>query len=266
MKKQIIILLLSFFFINIYGKSVTVKHTTKNVTVHISCFSYREEINNGIIIGEYVKELSQKYNYTDSIEIFLEMTPSKQTEYFFLPKKNIFLHAQSNKFNLLENLKLIEFAILNKKKINGKIDFNKILKSSNSNQIDDVLMLLIERPKIVKQLENTSDFSYYIQNNQYHIYKKTTKEILFKSPSVYLFKTIAYSRPLIFISNHEFYYKNLNGDLKFMSFSDENELFEDDYPIKEFNYFVLFNVIGRRNNNIAVLNLEKDKLIDNLEW
>ena len=71
MKKQIIILLVSFFFINIYGKSVTVKHTTKNVTVHISCFSYREEINNGIIIGEYVKELSQNYNYTDSIEIFL---------------------------------------------------------------------------------------------------------------------------------------------------------------------------------------------------
>lgn len=266
MKKQIIILLVSFFFINIYGKSVTVKHTTKNVTVHISCFSYREEINNGIIIGEYVKELSRKYNFTDSIEIFLEMTSGKQNKYFFLPKKNIFLHAQSNKFNLVENLKLIEFAILHKNKINNKIDFNKILKSSNSNQIDDVLMLLIERPDIVKQLENNSDFSYYIQNNQCHVYKKTTKEPLFNSPSVYLFTTIAYSRPLIFINNHEFYYKNLNGDLKFMSFSDENKLSEDNYPIKEFNYFVLFNVIGKRNNNIAILNLEKDKLIDNLEW
>ena len=266
MKKQIIILLLSFFFINIYGKSVAVKHTTKNITVHISCFSYREEINNGIIIGEYAKELSKKYNYTDSIEIFLEMIPSKQTEYSFLPKKNIFLHVQANKFNLLENLKLIEFAILNKNKICSKIDFNKILKSSNSNQIDDVLMLLIERPNKVKQLENTSDFSYYIQNNQYYIYKKTTKEILFNSPTVYLFKTIAYSRPLIFISNHEFYYKNLNGELKFMSFSDENILSEDNYPLKEFNYFVFFSVAGKRNNNLAILNLEKDKLIDNLEW
>ncbi|PIF45468.1 hypothetical protein CLU96_2473 [Chryseobacterium sp. 52] len=265
MKKQIIIFLLSFFPIGIYGKSVTIKHTVGNTTIYVSCFSYREEINKGIIIGEYVKELSKKYNYSDSIEIFLEMIPNEHPEYSFRNKKNIFLHVNASKFNVFENLKLIEFAILKKGRINKKVNYNEILRSSNSDQINEVLMLPIERPDIIKELVNKSEYSYRFQNEKYHIYNIETKESLLSVNSIYLFKTIAYSRPLIFINNHEFYYKSLNGDLKRISFSGENELSED-FSMKEFNYFVLFNVVEKGNDNIAILNLEKDKLIDKLEW
>lgn len=265
MKNQILLILACFFFINIYGKNVTVKHTVENITVHISSFSYREEINKGIIISEYIKDLSKKYNYSDSIEIFLEMIPSEQPEYLFRDNKNIFLHIKANSFNLLDNLKLIEFAILNKKEIHKKVNFSKILKSPNSNQINEVLLLRVDRPSIFEQLENTSDYSYYFQNNQYKIYNKKTKELLLSVPSIYLFSSITYSRPLIFTNDHEFYYQNLNDELKFISFTGDNKLYEG-CKFKELDVFVIFCIVKNKGRDIAVLNLAKDKLVDHLDW
>ncbi|MBO9693374.1 hypothetical protein [Chryseobacterium sp.] len=265
MMKQLIILLLSFFCANGYAKNITVHHTSGNVIVHISCFSYREEINKGIIIGQYAQELSKKYNYNDSIEIFLEMVPNQQPEYFFRNKKNIFLHVNAYNFNLLDNLKLIEFAILKKGKIPHKVDIGGILQGSNSEQIEQVLLLPVERPNIIKELSNDTDYSYRYQYDKYYIYNIKTKESLISVNSIYLFSTIAYSRPIIFINNHQFYYKNLIGDLKLVSFSKENKLSEN-LPIKEFNNFVLFNIVEKGNDNIAILNLKEDKLLDNLKW
>ncbi|UTX49581.1 hypothetical protein [Chryseobacterium sp. MA9] len=265
MIKQLIIFLICVFCVNIDAKNVTLHHTSGNVTVHISCFSYREEINKGIIIGEYVQELSKKYNYDDSIEIFLEMIPDQHPKYFFRNKKNIFLHVNAYNFDLLDNLKIIEFAILKKGKIPTDVNYNEILRGANSKQISQVLMLPVERPNIVKELSNNSDFSYRYQNNKFNIYNIKTNENLLSSNSIYLFCTIAYSRPIIFINNHQFYYQNLNGDLKLISFNGENKLSEN-LPIKEFNNFVLFNIIGKENNNIAILNLNEDKLLDNLKW
>lgn len=265
MKKQILVIFICFFFINIYGKSVTVKHTVGNVTISISCFSYREEINKGIIISEYIYELSKKYKYNDSIKIFLEMVPSNQTEYIFRDKKNIFLHSKALKFDVLENLKLIEFAILNNKTNYKTANFNKILQASNSNQVNEVLSLSIERPNVFQQLENTSDYSYFFQNNQYKIYNKKTKELLLSTSSIYLFSSITFSRPIIFINNHEFYYKNLDDNLMFKSFGENTNLYEG-CEFKELGTFILFCTVKDSSMDIAILNLKKDKLIDNLEW
>ncbi|WP_172617111.1 hypothetical protein, partial [Chryseobacterium sp. ON_d1] len=196
---------------------------------------------------------------------FLEMVPNQQPEYFFRNKKNIFLHVNAYNFNLLDNLKLIEFAILKKGKIPNKVNFSEILHGSNSRQIEQVLLLPVERPNFVKELSTENDYSYRYQYDKYYIYNTKTKEILLSINSIYLFSTIAYSRPIIFINNHQFYYKNLIGDLKLVSFSKENKLSEN-LPIKEFNNFVLFNIVEKGNDNIAILNLKEDKLLDNLKW
>jgi hypothetical protein len=266
--KHFIIFFLSFFCVSIYASGyVTVKHTTGNVTVYVSCFSYREEINKGFIIGEYARELSKINNYNDSIEIYLEMTPSDTPEYLFRDKKNIFLHAKSLEFNLADNLKLIEYAISKRGKFGKNTAYNKILKADNSSQINTLLKLRINRPNVVKDLENKSDYSYYYQGDKYYIYDKKTNKIWLDTKSIYLFSTIAIFRPLIFTNNHEFYYKNLNGDLKFNSFSNGNKLHENSL-IKEFNIFVVFDVFDKKidGNNVSILNITTNKLIDNLTW
>lgn len=162
-------------------------------------------------------------------------------------------------------MKLIEFAIKNKKKNYKTVNYNEILQTSNSYEIDEILSLSIERPDVFQQLENTSDYSYFFQNNEYKIYNKETKEVLLSLSSIYLFSSITYSRPIIFTNNHEFYYKNLDGNLIFKSFGEDTALYEG-CKFKELGAFILFCIVKGGSMDIAVLNLEKDKLIDNLEW
>jgi hypothetical protein len=266
--KKLIIFLLSFFCTSIYAKkTITIKHTIENITVYVSSFSNREEINKGIIIGEYINELCKKNKYKDSIEVYFEMTLNHQPKYYFENKNNILLHTEAFEFNVADHLKLIEYAILNKKASLKNADITKIVNVKNSIKIDEVLQLKVERPNVVNELKNQSDFSYFYQNNKYFVYNKKTNQYLQKFDSIYLFSSILKFRPLIFINNHEFYYLNLNDDIKFNSFSKENVLHENSL-IKELNNFIVFDVFDKNinDNNLSILNVNNNKLIDNLIW
>lgn len=266
MKKLIIILLC--VFCNLYAKkNITIKHTIENVTVYTSYFSNREEVNKSIIIGEYIKELCRINNYHDSVEIYFEMKLNHQPKYYFQNKKNIFLHTESFEFNLIDHLKLIEYAILNRKTYLTNTNISLILDKKNSTQVENILSIKIERPNVVKELSNQSDFSYYYQYNKYFVYNKKNNQYLQKFDSIYLFSSILKFRPLVFINNHEFYYMNLNDELKFNSFSNQNTLHENSL-IKELNNFIVFDVFDKESNdnNISILNVNNNKLIKNLIW
>lgn len=259
--KKLAIFFICFFGINVFSKNATVKYTTGNVTVFISCFTYREEINKGLIIAESVRELSQINNFTDSIQLYLHMTTDTSPVYSFKKHRNIFLYTQSNNFHITEHLKIIEYAIIKKGKVQEKLNFDKIISTSNSDQINQVLKIRIDRPAVSEELKNRSIYTYYYQNEKYYFYNIETNEPVMTVNSVYLMTTVAYFRPLIFVDRENFYYMNLEDTLKPMSFPAGIKL-TDDYRMKEISHFVILYVYQKNieDFNLIILDLDKDAL------
>lgn len=169
------LLILSVFFIfsqRINADTpIVIKQTFENVNVYVSVPSFREDLNKGLIIGKYVSELSKELNYKDSIQVFLDMKEG-ETNYKFNNQNFISLHARSSVFDLFSNLKLVEYAIHQKRLKHNyiNIDILQILKGGISETVRRTAALKVERPDIVNELQNQSIYSYYFQNDYYHIY------------------------------------------------------------------------------------------------
>lgn len=259
--KKVLIFFVSFICIYVYADGATVKYSTGNVTVYIKSFSYREEMNKGIIIAESVRELSKLKHYSDSINIFLEMSLETIPIYQLKGKNSIFLHTKSIKYNILDHLKLMEYAINKKGNFTENLDYNSIIKEPNSKQINDLLKIRFNRPTFIKELDNNSIYTYYYQNEKYNFYNIETNKPIMSLDSVYYMTTVAYFRPLIFVNKESFYYMNLEDSLKLISFPIGLKLSED-FRMKEIGHFVILYVYQKsiEDFNLIILDLEKNEL------
>src|SRR5690606_28568087 len=266
--KRILILFVFIISTKFYADTpIVIKHDFENITLYISVPSYREDLNKGLIIGEYLKILANELNYTDSIQVFLDMKTGSAS-YKFYNEKYISLHSRADNFDLCSNLKLIEFAIRHKKlNIDSKIgSSDEILNMKHSKTIETVLQQKIERPNFVEQLKSRSFISYFYQDDKYHIYNKLTNEILLVEKDIFLFFTMFSSRPLIFSDNKKFiYFDNKNNVLQ-NHLGNEYEL-QGKNPVTQINpNYIIFNTYtSDLSDQITILQLSKNRIINIFE-
>ncbi len=215
----------------------------ENVKVRIKTGYKYEEIEKVFLIGQLADSFAIQLNYSEPI--FLDFNHyyvgNCEPNYFisydrgkiqntwsgvskeddFLKDKSIVVRQVARQFDSQTTLKLLEYAIINIKKIKSsqnELIYNKnycqwrinsidttlikgILNEPNSNQINNILSLKIERP--------FNDFvSYYLQNNKYTVFFSgfhTTKDTaLIILDNVYQF--YENRKSLIFDTDTSFYY------------------------------------------------------------
>lgn len=267
------LLILSVFFIfsqRINADTpIVIKQTFENVNVYVSVPSFREDINKGLIIGKYISELSKELNYKDSIQVYLDMKEG-EANYKFYNQNFISLHSRSSVFDLFSNLKLVEYAIHQKKLKHNYLnsDLLQVLKSGASETVRRTAALKVERPDIVNELQNQSIYSYYFQNDYFHIYKKDDLAVVLKEKNLYYFSSILVFRPLIFLDSNRFYYMDLNGVLRNNKFSNCTELKEKFRIYEASSDLIIFNTQNCNTNaeSIAVLKVSDNKIIDKFDW
>lgn len=223
-----------FYIIKDYG----------NIKTRIETGYHYEEIQKVEFIGMYAELLCKKHDYKK--DIFLDfnhfyvkdcepdyfISEGKKTIPYLNYKHNsnfknkiktngIIIRQISRKFDIVETLKLIEYAILNQTKIKFKqkryqykknysdlkvysidtLKINSILKKEPSKKINNVL-----KKKLLRK--NKLNRFYYTQYGKFYIYYTTTDRKLKKLAlnNVYDFKTFSKYSAIIFDTDSSFYF------------------------------------------------------------
>lgn len=187
-----------------------------NVKINTSTAYYSEKINQMLIIGQYAEMLSKKYNFNKNIELNFFETTGSDFLFGYYQKKNIKdsinlgclnLRFQKYDFDITGCLNIIEFGILNLKKIEkSKEKLSIIYNSKPSNIIIDLLQNKLYRPNEIKELKSISPFDYYFQGDDFFITSidKNNKEVVIETVNAFLdIYTINKKKIVLFINKEQ---------------------------------------------------------------
>jgi len=215
-------------------------------------FYEHEERNKAIIISMLADTLLEKHRFTDEINLgFLHSYVDKSKETFSLslvsydkeaPRIKIVL--KSYRYDTEKVLKLLEYAILNLKELkkvdnqdsvfvgdfvdrdskkrrtyrisrikNGLVD--SALKNPTSDVVKSLLIKKMYRPSNDLTKSDNSSISYYIQNNQYHVFHRVTMNgkgyemDVLKLDNIFQFIPVqVFDRAMVFDTDSSFYFLN----------------------------------------------------------
>lgn len=173
MKKSILILVFLTIFSNVYAnKDKVFKKNYKNVEVIIQAADYTETMNSTLIIAKITSELSKDSNFKDKIKLlFLESHFDEDLIFSYTDKKVLVIRFKLKAFNISKCLNVIEYSINNANNLNqDKIFFLNLYVNSNQSTR---LTKKYYRPKEIKELNKSTYFNYYYQNNKYHFFRSS---------------------------------------------------------------------------------------------
>lgn len=219
-----------------------------NVSVSINTYSDdNADINDLMIFGQLAELLSKHLKYDRPIFVdfethqyadncfpnFLVSCGKKKYKYYRsetvktksnLPNDAIIIRHAAKKFQIQSALKLVEYAILNRKEINLKQEyltfdkkycFEYKVKSINPLMVKEVLdapnsdllnLILKAKINIPSQKNEEQNISYYWKNNRYYLFWKKDDNILLDIENIYDLKRLKDSSVVIFDSDSSFYY------------------------------------------------------------
>ena len=219
-----------------------------NVKVRIKTGYQYEEINKCFIFGQLAEKLAKELNYSEPVFIFFDHNYTAnyncKSDFFisytqvelqhlgngvFLKDNAILIHQIAKQFQAEPLLKLLEYAILNLENIKSaqtEIQYNKnhrnmeiktidtlsikeILNASNSDLLNNVLQLRMDRP----EEDFRKGISYYWQNSRYFVFLKypdidlspTQESVLLEIENIYGFQKFMESSAIIFDTDSSFY-------------------------------------------------------------
>ncbi|NDV68720.1 hypothetical protein [Dysgonomonas sp. 25] len=201
----------------------------------ITGFQY-EEINKTLIIGQLAEKLSQELNYKDSVLLYFEhhctITEKIDPDYFVSyndKRKRIEIRIDGNCFDVASVLKLLEYAIGNipeikkqQKIVHYEKHYNnddiltidsknieKILRKQDNDLVTQIMQQKIYRPDGLNKEKKHSMFTYYWQNNKFHIIEQAHDEEvpIIQLDNIYTYHDMGLNI-VVFDSNNSFYHIN----------------------------------------------------------
>ena len=317
MKLKLLILFFSTFITtnSLAHKDIHIHKKYGNVKIYMKTGFYYSDVLKIQIIGKLSNELSKYLEYKDTILIeYLQdytnwykddiyLLENNNSDYKFIQgieklnkkqnsssKKGISIRICADRINIVETLKLIEYTIINRKKINKYLTSRKIryndtyfhkthfITTGNSKQFiqkifnkttSELIKRLINR-KIVAEAKKNKQVEIYWKNNQFIFEKKYIKEL--EKENIQLFKINDYfyhiyidngNRLLIFTDNTHFYYVDPYNKL-----IKQNEYKNGTYvPVgaigKFGNKLIIHKLIGNSDMNIYLI--KQNKMISKFE-
>jgi len=282
-----VLLIVSFFWASnsFAHKDKVISKSYGNVEVVFSTGFYYEEINKGLIIGEYAEMLSKKLNYSEPIVLFFKhnYTSYEERYYKINPiregpdsnlKNQIFIKMKDSEYDICEVLKLIEYSISNSNKDIDGLSILKKLKDSTSTAIVSVLNNKVYRPNVVNELmiSKRDGVSYYYKNEECFMFvKRDNKEnVLFSSKNIYQFSKRGDFSFLVFDTKESFYFissiKLDEKPKKVIVRNVDNQFLP--YLIKGISYSMTSITFqkyrNRKNERVMIYSHHDEKLIQNI--
>lgn len=184
MKFYLFAFLLIFNLSNAH-KNVVIKKQYGNITVYTSTSFYTEEINKGLILGQYAEKLSKNLNYSGKIILYLKQVYREEAFHGYYGKleedaekeDGIILMLDLKKFDIRAGLNIVEHAIQKGKRIKSNM-LGRAYSALPSKTVIEVLDEKIYRPNEVDKLYREY-FSYYYYQNQFYFYTiKNQNEVM----------------------------------------------------------------------------------------
>jgi len=254
MKRLIFYILLGLTSIHASAHTgVGITQDYDNVRVHSYRETNREDYRKAFIIGQLASKLAKELHYTDPIflDCWLGLLPIDSvasTDYQISVQhhkywneegdgsEKLIIRQQAKNYDVIETLKLVEYAIKNKKSIqkqqqllkstffydrgNEKLSISndliqKALQQPHGEEIEVLLQTRIERPLLYD--ERKPNFTYYWQNNEYFIFRNQWNRqendldvsVLLTLPHIHHFEDLGLLF-LVFDTPASFYYLNVN--------------------------------------------------------
>lgn len=255
-----------------------------NIKVIFTTGFYFEEMNKGLIIGQYAEMLSKELNFEQQVTLWFDHSYTKKIikEYNindrdfdeYSKKNGIFIKMNDRSYEVSDVLQLLEYSILNYNKISN-VDGIEILNSLRvkSKNVEDVLSNKIYRPTIIKELENKNSLiSYYYKDGHYHLYRNESdgENILFIFDNIFQLTEINENSTIVFSSPDTFYFitnDRLANPSKKVNITNIDSYYYP-YQIRDISSDItsitMYSVPNTNNQRVMIFLNREEKLIQNL--
>lgn len=272
MKPLLILIVVFSFNISFAHKTKVTEKTYNNIHIVIYTNEYTESINTALIASLYAEKLSEELGYKKKITLYFEENYFEENVVFAQidkrkGKNELIVRFKIKDFNIPQSLNIIEYSILNVNALNKDVNFYKELYyKEQSSKLNELLNNKVYRPNVVKELEKSDLISYYFQNDDFNFYKRdNTEKIIFETFHLVDYNILTYDTVIIIESNSEL--KLLRNDsLKTLLLKDVADFYFP-YNIKLLGNKIFFakESIGWKTNRVAVYDISKDVLIQNID-
>jgi len=309
MKILIVISIILFSFLTLAHQDFTVTKKFGNITTMIKTGYQYEEIKKVEIIGQLAQVLSKKFKYKKPIflDFIHEYTGNEGNRYFlsfddgekfsssvlFGKRKEtsdkkkkleskVVIRAFADNFEIINVLKLLEYAIKNDKGIESrqseiehstkfitwilksisKKNIKNILKKENSSILNKVINNKIDRPR-----SSYYELRYYWQNDEFYVVNR--EDIILALYNIYNFKRLG-TATFIFDEENSFYFiDNSSLETKVSKKQIINNNDNSGPPIIKYigneKYIINFRSMFVGKDRILLYLKDKDMLIQDLE-
>jgi len=262
MKNLYILIVVLIISLKSYAhKDILVTEKFGNIKIITKTGFYYEELNKTFMIGEYAKLLCNELKFKDTITIFFKHNYVEEMNSKFSIQKykenkvrNFFITYESSKFDFIETLNIIEYIIKNNSK-SMKCNLNNIVEKSQSELINNILSNKIYRPVLVKELTNSNNLSYYVQNGKYtFFYLKNDKEqVIFTTTEVYQFSSINSNIYIVFDTKKSFYCITMEDFLSLKKVNFDNENYYMPYSLNLVSENVINIILSKYQNEKKII-------------